>query len=65
MGLEAANEVFAASIITIFKVLGENLIVARDESDKQSAADRAKKGVNLAQKTLAECINLANSLPEK
>lgn len=64
MALTVADDVFKANVTTIFKTLDENLISARDDaSKKQIAMDNAKRGLEFSQRTLAACIELANTLP--
>lgn len=62
MALAAADGVFKASAEKTFTVLGEALRAA-DATAKETALERARTGLALAQSVRAECIKLANSLP--
>lgn len=55
---KGANNVFQNTLQGIFEKLDTNLLTAKDAAAKQAALDAAKKGIQSAQATYAECKSL-------
>ncbi|HPO17185.1 MAG TPA: hypothetical protein PLI09_27365 [Candidatus Hydrogenedentes bacterium] len=58
---KSANNVFQNTLQGIFEKLDTNLLTAKDAAAKQTALDAAKRGIQSAQATYAECIKLINN----